>query len=89
MNNVSEKIKLYFRKRKHRISISGVSVRADWALIISITSLLIVSGAVWAGFLYKGIASGTAFESSESEDVPDTEHKKNEIAKTVEYLRGN
>lgn len=89
MNNPSEKIKLYFRKRKHRLSISGTSVRADWILVVCLALIGAVAGAVYAGLLYKGILSGAAFESGEEVMLPDTEHKKRDISETVEFLRND
>ncbi len=89
MNNLSENIKLYFRKRKRRLSISGVRVDADWAGILYLVIVCSVVGAVYAGFLYKGILSGSAFEVEEAAPLPDNELKKQEIAETVEFLRGN
>ena len=72
MNNLSEKIKLYFRKRKRRLSISGVRVDADWAGIMCLALVCATVGAVYAGFLYKGILSGSAFESGEVVPLPDS-----------------
>ncbi len=89
MNNLSEKIQLYFRKRKHRISISGTSVQADWILVVCLALVGAVAGAIYAGLLYKGILSGAAFESGEEVQLPDTELKKQEISETVDFLRNN
>ena len=89
MNNMSEKIKLYFRKRKHRLSLSGISVRADWMGILAVMILGAIGGAIYAGLLYKEIVSGSAFEADEVTRVPDIDLKKETISKTVEFLRND
>ncbi len=89
MNNLSEKIRLYFRKRKHRLSISGTSVQADWILIVCMALVGAVAGAIYSGLLYKGILNGSVFESGEEVQLPDTELKKQEISEAVEFLRNN
>lgn len=89
MNKLSEKIQLYFRKRKRRLSVSGATVQADWIGIVCLVILGFAIGAVYAGFLYKGILSGSAFESGEVVPLPDNELKKQEISETVEFLRND
>lgn len=88
MNNFKEKLKLYFKKRTQRISISGLSVLMDWYFILLCMIILTIVGFVIAVFEYRDISNGSVFESSAIESPVDLSNQKNkEIETVVEYLK--
>ena len=81
-------LKLFFKKRKQRISILGVSPRADWFFIVGVFVVTILYGIVYALYLYININNNSFFEVEEDQTVQiEIEAKKKEIQKTVEALQ--
>jgi uncharacterized protein YpmS len=88
MNNFKEKLKLYFKKRTQRISISGLTVWMDWYFILLCMIILTVIGFVIALFAYRDISNGSVFESPVPESSINLSGQKNEKIETVvEYLK--
>ncbi len=80
-------IKEYFKNRKQRVSVFGVSPRFDWIVILSLSTLVLVCGVVYAIYLYININNNTFFEA-EQNDQPQVEFetKKSQIQKAVKLL---
>lgn len=85
MNNINEKIKLYFKTRKQRVSVSGVSIQYDWAIVVGCAIALIVLSGIYGIMVYRSISGGRALVS-EGEGVSDADRMNNEIAKVVDRL---
>lgn len=68
------------------MSVSGVSVRADWLFVLSCAAVAFVGFVVYAGAVYVGIMNGTAFETSEVETSSDADRLRDEVSQAVEYL---
>ncbi len=87
MNNLNEKIKLYFRKRTQRVSIFGLSVLVDWYFILLCFAALTIFGLAYSYLSYSNISSGEAFLGENAVEGEDqTQVKKSKIEKTVEFL---
>lgn len=80
-------LKLYFKKRKQRLSVFGASIQFDWRFIQAITFALLIVGMVYAGILYVRITNGSMFEIVEDENPKiQIEQKRADIRKVVEQL---
>lgn len=77
----------YFQKRKQRISISGVSPRFDWLLILGISALALVVGVIYAFFVYVRVNSGALFVAEEKDFTEiELENKKEKIREKVKII---
>ncbi len=81
-------LKLYFKKRKQRLSVFGISIACDWRFIVGIATLVLLAGIGYATLLYIQINNDSLFESVEDENPKiEIEQKKLEIQKTSEMLQ--
>ncbi len=88
MNNFKEKLKLYFKKRTQRISLSGLSVVYDWYFILFCGIIFTLIGLVMAIFSYRDISNGSVFEGSDTPvESNASQSKSREIEEVVNYLR--
>ena len=85
--NKKEKLKLYIKKRPERVSLTGVSTRYDWLLILVIGFCITLSGLIYGTILYLSISSGDAFKSDEV-SVPEivAEEKRTKIKNSIKLL---
>ena len=85
MNNLN--LKLYFKKRKQRLSLSGLSLTVDWLFILGLSLMIFIVGIVYAVYLYININNDSFFKIEQDNSVQiDLESKKAEIQKVVEML---
>jgi flagellar basal body-associated protein FliL len=89
MNNLKEKTKIYLTQRRSRVSVSGISIGFDWVVILVLTTLAVVGGAAYGYVLYRGVSTGSAFESAAPEGVEDYGQQREEIGRVVERLNAN
>jgi hypothetical protein len=88
MNKIN--IKLYFKKRKQRLSVFGISPKFDWCVILFLSLVLLGCGIVYATWLYIRISNNSAFESVEDQNPKiEIEQKRAEIQKAVDQLQTN
>jgi hypothetical protein len=81
------RIKLYFKKRKQRLSVFGVSPVFDWRFILGSGALIVLCGIVYAVYLYTNINNDTFFETTQDQSSQvELDKKKVQIQKTVELL---
>ncbi len=59
MSNIN--IKIFFKKRKQRLSIFGFSPTFDWKVIFAISFLFFVGGIIYSSLLYYKITNGSVF----------------------------
>lgn len=80
--------KLYFQKRKQRVSVSGISPRFDWLIIVCVALVFVCGGIVSATYLYIQVNNGSLFKVDEDTSVQEQLNvKKNKIEKTVESIK--
>jgi hypothetical protein len=80
-------LKVYFKKRKQRLSFFAVSPQFDWKVIISIATFLLVCGIGLAVYLYIQVNNGSLFEIVEDTSVQtELNTKQVKIEKRVEFL---
>lgn len=85
MNKIN--LKTYFKKRKQRISVSGISTAFDWWLILGVTTLVFLCGAVYASYLYVQINNNSLFEVTDVQDpYQEIDSKKQKIKKVVDTI---
>jgi hypothetical protein len=81
-------LKLYFKKRKQRVSFFGMSPQFDWMMIVSASVIILICGIVYAIYLYIQVNNGSLFEVEEDASVQvELDRKKDEIEKMVEVLK--
>jgi hypothetical protein len=81
-------LKVYFKKRKQRLSFFGASPSFDWLFILAFAALLLISGIVYAVYLYIQVNNGSLFETIEDTTVQtEFESKKKRIQQKVELLK--
>jgi hypothetical protein len=80
-------LKVYFKKRKQRLSFFGVSPQFDWKVIVSLVTLLLVCGIGLAVYLYIQVNNGSLFEIVEDTSIEtELNTKRLKIEKRVEFL---
>lgn len=85
MNKIN--LKTYFKKRKQRISVTGISPIFDWWFILSILGTVFLFGVGYAIYLYIHINNNSIFETISLEDPgQETESQKLKIKKVVEEI---
>lgn len=87
MSNFNEKLKLYFKKRSHRLSVSGLSVRGDWYALLVLGAVLSLCGLAYAAYLYQGIVTGSLLEMERVDTQSDAGQKKRDVIRVVEALQ--
>lgn len=86
MNKIN--IKLYFKKRKQRLSVFGISPKFDWYIILLLSIILLGFGIMYAVWLYVRISNNSAFEGVEDQNPKiEIEQKRIEIQKAVDQLQ--
>jgi hypothetical protein len=86
MNKIN--IKLYFKKRKQRLSVFGISPKFDWYVIILLSVILLGCGIVYATWLYIRISNNSVFEGVEDQNPKiEIEQKRIEIQDAVDKLQ--
>lgn len=86
MNKIN--LKAYLKKRKQKISVSGISPKFDWWLILILAGTLFACGVVYASYLYININNNSLFENEEVQNVEqETDLQKVKIKKTLEILK--
>lgn len=85
MNKIN--LKTYFKKRKQRISVSGISIALDWWLILGITMFIFLYGIGYAIYLYVQINNNSLFEAVDIQDpYQEIDLKKQKIKKVVDTI---
>lgn len=80
-------LKTYFKKKKQRVSVSGVSIKLDWWLILGLSFFVFLFGVIYATHLYLDINNNSLFESLDIQDpAQEIESKKQKIKKTVDFI---
>lgn len=80
-------LKLYFQKRKQRVSVFGTSPHFDWFVVLYSSLFFLVCGIVYAVYLYIQVNNGSLFEVTEDTSAQtQLDAKKDEIEKTVELI---
>jgi hypothetical protein len=80
-------LKVYFKKRKQRLSISGISPSFDWAIIIGFSIILFLIGVGYAIYLYVQVNNGSLFDVVQDESVQyEINHKKKQIEQKVQMI---
>jgi hypothetical protein len=80
-------LKVYFKKRKQRLSFFGVSPQFDWKVIVSFATLLLLCGIGLAVYLYIQVNNGSLFEVVEDTSVEaELNTKRRGIEKRVDFL---
>lgn len=86
MNNLKDKTRIYLTQRKGRVSVSGISIRFDWSIILGVAIVVVLGGALYSYFLYNGVSNGTIFDTTVPEGSEDFEKKRKEIEQVVSEL---
>ena len=88
MSKFKEKTKLYFKKRRQRVSVSGISIDFDWKVLFSLFILACLASIVYAFWMYYSVATGSFF-SSETREIEgtDLETQHQEVENVVRYLQ--
>lgn len=88
MNNLNLNLKLYFKKRKQRLSVFGISPKIDWWFILVLAGIIFVTGVVYAIYLYNTINNNTFFEIIENTAFKnEIDYKKSQIKNTIDLLQ--
>ena len=80
-------LKLYFKKRKQRVSISGLSPLSDWRIILILGAILFVGGTVYASYLYINLNNGKLLDVPTEEIEDKTTQKRLKIDKTIKTIQ--
>lgn len=89
MNNLKDRAKVYLTQRRSRVSVSGISIGADWAMVVTLTAVALSAGAIYGYVLFNGVSSGSVFEAAEPEGAEDYAQKRSDIERAVERLGAN
>ena len=80
-------LKLFFKKRKQRLSVFGLSIKFDWRFILCVGLTIVMCGIVYAVILYVQISNGSLFEVEEDQTPKILiEQKRAEIKDAVDKL---
>ncbi len=80
-------LKVYFKKRKQRLSFFGVSPQFDWRVIVSLATILLLCGIGLAVYLYVQVNNGSLFEIVEDTTIKnELDTKQLQIEKRVDFL---
>jgi hypothetical protein len=79
-------LKVYFKKRKQRLSISGISPHADWIVILSFSFILFLVGSLYTLHLYIKVNNGSLFETIETNISGEIDVKKQQIEDRIKSL---
>ncbi|MEY4440848.1 MAG: hypothetical protein RLY49_474 [Candidatus Parcubacteria bacterium] len=82
-------LKVYFKKRKQRLAVSGISPAFDWGIIVGFSTFLFFVGVGYAIYLYIQVNNGSLFEVVQDQTVQyEINHKKKQIEQKVQILEG-
>lgn len=85
MNKIN--LNLYFKKRKQRLSVFGISPQFDWYILIMTAFLGVVVGGIYAIYLYTNLSNGRLFKVEDDQSqYLELEQKKMRIQKKVDAL---
>ncbi len=80
-------LKLYFKKRKQRLSVFGTSIKFDWQFILCVGIIILTAGILYATILYVQISNGSLFKVAEDQNPKiEIEQKRAEIKEVVDQL---
>lgn len=80
-------LKLYFKKRKQRLSVFGLSPLIDWWFIVALGLILFFVGIGYASYLYINLNNGKLLDTLSEEVEDKTAQKKIKIEKTIKIIQ--
>jgi len=80
-------LKLYFKKRKQRVAVSGVSPLFDWRLILILGMFLFFGGIAYASYLYINLNNGKLLDTPIQQVEDKTVAKKLKIEKVINNIQ--
>lgn len=85
MNKIN--LKLYFKKRKQRISVLGFSPSTDWRFILILGAVLFLGGVAYASYLYINLNNGKLLDTPIEQTEDKTAAKKIKIEKVITNIQ--